>query len=660
VREYLTLIIGGIADGSVVALAALGLVLTYKASGIFNFAQGAIGAVAAGLFYQLYALNHWPVVLAMVVTLVVAGVGLGLVMERVGYFISSASTTMKVVATVGVMISLTALFTLKFGGVVQLYPSFLPQASFSVGGVNISYADLIIILIGIACAAGLSIFFRRTTMGRAMRAVVDDPVLVSLLGVSPSVVRRWAWIIGTTFAAVAGVLIAPSLGLDGTSLTVLVITSFGAVAIGGFSSLPLTYAGAIVIQVLVAVATKWASGHQALGWLPSTLPFIILFVVLLATPKRRLVEVGASLQQRISYLPRPSWKGATLRLAPVVVVLILLPNIVGSYLLDWTIGLVYVILMMSLSLLVRTANQISLCQMSFAAVGAIAAYHISALGYPWPVAVLGAGLAAVPVGAVVAIAAVRFSGVFLALATLAFGIVLETAVYQTFLMFGGSVIPLPTPRPSFAQSDNAYYYVVLIVVGICYLIVRLIERSRLGQLLRSKADAPQALEALGVSNSVLQTVVFCVGAFLAGIAGSLIGPIFGVVGETDFQTIPTSIMLVALLILGARNPRIGTLGAAIGGAIGLVVIPAYITSNTVLSCLDLLFGVAAVEAALASTRPIRPSSRKIPFIRWPAQPSLAEVPGDPGTAGISAASTGTAGEASHAPLGITSPEEQRS
>ena len=226
------------------------------------------------------------------------------------------------------------------------------------------------------------------------------------------------------------------------------------------------------------------------------------------------MEVGASLQQRISYLPRPSWKGATLRLAPVVVVLILLPNIVGSYLLDWTIGLVYVILMMSLSLLVRTANQISLCQMSFAAVGAIAAYHISALGYPWPVAVLGAGLAAVPVGAVVAIAAVRFSGVFLALATLAFGIVLETAVYQTFLMFGGSVIPLPTPRPSFAQSDNAYYYVVLIVVGICYLIVRLIERSRLGQLLRSKADAPQALEALGVSNSVLQTVVFCVGAFL--------------------------------------------------------------------------------------------------------------------------------------------------
>jgi branched-subunit amino acid ABC-type transport system permease component len=648
VREYLTLIIGGIADGSVVALAALGLVLTYKASGIFNFAQGAVGAVAAGLFYQLYALDHWPAVLSMLVTLIVAGIGIGLVMERVAYFISAASTTMKVVATVGLMITLTALFTLKFGGVVQSYPAYLPQSSFSVGGVNISYANLIIILIGVACAAGMSIFFRRTTMGRAMRAVVDDPVLVSLLGVSPAVVRRWAWIIGTTFAAVAGVLIAPSLGLDGTSLTVLVITSFGAVAIGGFSSLPLTYAGAIVIQVLVAVASKWASGQQSLQALPAALPFVILFAVLLITPKRRLVEVGASLQQRVAQLPRPSWKGATLRLAPVVVLLVLLPHLVGSYLLDWTIGLVYVILMMSLSLLVRTANQISLCQMSFAAVGAIAAYHLTTLGYPWPVAVLGAGVAAVPVGALVAIAAVRFSGVFLALATLAFGVVMETAVYQTFLMFGGNVLPLPTPRPSFAQSDNAYYYVVLTVVAICYLIVRLIERSRLGQLLRSKADAPQALEALGVSNAVLQTVVFCVGAFLAGIAGALIGPIFGVVGETDFQTIPTSIMLVALLILGARNPRIGTLGAAIGGAIGLVVIPQYITSNTVLSCLDLLFGIAAVEAALASTRAVRPSRRKKWFIRGPAQPALTPVP------------LGPAGQASRGPVGVRTPEEERS
>ena len=365
-REYLTLIVGGIADGSVVALAALGLVLTYKTSGIFNFAQGAIGAVAAGVFYQLYALEHWPAALAMLVTLTVVGIGIGLVMERVAYFVSAASTTMKVVATIGIMITLTALFTLRFGGVVQPYPSYLPQSSFSVAGVNISYSDLIITLIGLACAAGMSVFFRRSTMGRAMRAVVDDPVLVSLLGVSPALVRRWAWIIGTTFAAVAGVLIAPSLGLDGTSLTILVIGSFGAVAIGGFSSLPLTYAGAIIISVLVAVTTKWSSSHQSLQALPATLPFIILFVVLLATPKRRLVEVGASFQQRLSQLPHPSWKAATLRLAPVVVVLALLPHIVGGYLLDWTLGLVYVIIMMSLSLLVRTANQISLCQMSSA------------------------------------------------------------------------------------------------------------------------------------------------------------------------------------------------------------------------------------------------------------------------------------------------------
>ena len=248
-----------------------------------------------------------------------------------------------------------------------------------------------------------------------------------------------------------------------------------------------------------------------------------------------------------------------------------------------------------------------------------------------------------------AIAAVRFSGVYLALATLAFGVALETAVYQTFLMFGGNVIPLASPRPSFAQSDDGYYYLVLVVVAICYLLVRLIERSRLGQLLRSKADAPQALEALGVSNSVLQTVVFCVGAFLAGIAGALIGPIFGVVGETDFQTIPTSIMLVALLILGARNPRIGTLGAALGGAIGLVVLPQYISSDTVLSCLDLFFGVAAVEAALASTRPLRPP-HKNPFNR---SRGLTPLPA------ASPAVSAPASRGDREPAGTPSPNEAR-
>jgi branched-subunit amino acid ABC-type transport system permease component len=390
--EYLPLIIGGIANGSAIAVASMGLVLSYKASGIFNFAQGAIGAAAAGLFYQLYVLNHLPLWVALVATLVVVGGGFGLVMERVAYFVASASTAMKVVATVGVMISVTALFTLRFGGTKRPFPDFFPHARLEVFSVSIGYTQLILIVLGLACAAGMTVFFRVTTLGRAMRAVVDDPVLVGLTGINPTTVRRWAWIIGTTFAAITGVLIAPSLGLDGTSLTLLVVTSFGAAAIGGFSNLPLTYLGAVAIEVGVAVTSKVASQNPALQNLPTTLPFVVLFLALLVTPKRRLIEIGASLQQRLPKLPQLSRTMGLARLAPLVVLAVLAPLLVGSHLLVWTKGVVFAILMMSLSLLVRTSNQISLCQMSFAAVGTrpttcgssrTVTSRVSTLSTPW-------------------------------------------------------------------------------------------------------------------------------------------------------------------------------------------------------------------------------------------------------------------------------------
>jgi branched-subunit amino acid ABC-type transport system permease component len=606
-HEYLALIIAGIADGAIVGLAAMGLVLSYKASGISNFAQGAIGALAAGVFYQLYALwgLAWP--LAAAITLVVVGVGFGFVMERVAHFVARASTTMKIVSTIGIMVSITSLFNLRYGGITKEFPSFLPQQTFHFAGVNIAWEEVIVVVIGLAAAVGMTLFFKRTLMGRSTRAIVDDPQLVGLVGINPTTVRRWAWVIGTAFAAMTGVLIAPSIGLDGNTLTLLVVAGFGAAAIGRFSSLPLTFAGAIGIQVLVAISTKLAAEHGG-EWqsVPTTIPFAVLFVVLLLSPKSWLVEVGASLQQRVVTVPRSSPLIGIAKLIPVVVFVALVPILFKTHMIAWSKGMVFVILMMSLSLLVRLSNQISLCQISFAAVGAVAAYKLGQDGVPWLLCLLLAGLITIPIGAFVAIPAVRLSGVYLALATLSFGMVLQSAVYETSWMFGNNPVPLITQRPSFALSDQDYFYLIAAIGAVCYLIVLFVERSRLGQLLRSKADSPIALEALGVNISVLPLVAFCAAAFLAGAAGGLIGPIIGIASPGDFQTIPTSLLLVALLVIGARNPHVGTLGASLGGAIGLIVIPEYISSYDVLQCLNLFFGVAAVEAAVASTRPVKP------------------------------------------------------
>jgi branched-subunit amino acid ABC-type transport system permease component len=602
VNDYLPLIVSGIANGSVVAIAAMGLVLSYKASGIFNFAHGAIGAVAAGVFYQLYALNDLPAWLALVITLVVVGLVFGFLMERVAYFVAGASATMKVVATIGIMISLTSLFNIRYGGITQEFPSFLPQETFRVLGVNVAYEQLIVIVLGLGLAVGMTIFFRRTLLGRAMRAIVDDPQLVGLIGLNPTVVRRWAWVIGVSFAAIAGVFIAPNIGLDGTTLTLLVVEGFGAAAIGRFSSLPLTYLGAVLIQIGVAVSGKVAVDHPSLQSLPSALPFAVLFLVLLLSPKGWLVEVGASLQQRVTTIPTQRARVGLAKLVPIAVFVAAVPFLFEDHLLAWTKGMVFLILMLSLSLLVRLSNQVSLCQMTFAAVGAVASYHLIEAGVPWTLALIGAGLVAIPIGAVVAIPAVRLSGVYLALATLSFGLFMQAMIFELPFMFGDSPLPLITSRPSFAESDRAYFYLIPVIGLLCYGLVRLIERGRLGQLLRSKADSPIALEALGVNIALLPLVAFCAAAFLAGIAGALLGPNIGVVSKGDFQTIPTSLLLVALLVLNGRERRIGSLGASLGAAIGLVVLPEYITSYDWLQGLNLLFGVLAVEAALASTR----------------------------------------------------------
>ena len=115
--------------------------------------------------------------------------------------------------------------------------------------------------------AVLYYFFRFVRLGVAMRGVVDNPELVSMTGTNPLVVRRWAWIIGTIFASMAGLLIAPSLNLDAYTIALLVVSAFGAAAIGYFSNLPLVFVGGLLIGVVDALATKYAATISWLGGL---------------------------------------------------------------------------------------------------------------------------------------------------------------------------------------------------------------------------------------------------------------------------------------------------------------------------------------------------------------------------------------------------------
>src|SRR5207253_9485874 len=140
----------------------------------------------------------------------------------------------------------------------------------------------------------------------------------------------------------------------------------------------------------------------------------------------------------------------------------------------------------SLGLLVRTSGQVSLCHIAFAAVGASTAARAVSVGVPWPLAVLLGGLVAIPIGALLAIPAIRLSGIYLAIATFGFGLVIQRLFYSSFLMFGGT-FAIRAPRPHLdalhTNSDIGYYHVVLAVTIACCALVVVVRRSRIGRLL---------------------------------------------------------------------------------------------------------------------------------------------------------------------------------
>ena len=597
VNSFLPLIVVGLVSGSVYSLAALGLVLTYKTSGIFNFAHGIVAALGAFAFYELRDRHGMPWPIAFVLCVVVVGPMLGVILERLTRGLAGAPTATKIVATLGVLVGVQQLLIIRYGAATLAFPGFLPARRVRIASVNVEVGQLIVMAAVLGAAVGLSLFFRLSRLGRAMRGVVDDPSLLALTGTDPVVVRRWAWCIGAAFASASGVLLATSVGLDAAVLTLLVVQAFGAAAVGLFTSLPLTYAGGLAVGIGAALSTKYVGSISWLSGLPASLPFVVLFTVLIAAPKRRLVQVAPERARRVTATRQLGAGTKRAGLAVAAVVIVLIPAVVDTKLITYTQAFVYVIVFLSLALLERTSGQISLAHLGFAAVGASTFSRLTTAGTPWLVAVLVSALVAVPVGALVAIPAIRLSGLHLALATFGFGLLLERLVFQTSLMFGGGD-SVPAPRPSIAQGDVAYYYVVVAFVAAAITLVVVVHRSRLGRFLRAMADAPVALATYGTSVTAVKVAVFCISAFLAGLAGALLGPVVGRAAPQSFGAFPSLLLVVVLALQG----RAGEYRAAFGAAIALTIIPAYVTNDSLLEWFPVMFGVGAIAVALLEGR----------------------------------------------------------
>jgi branched-subunit amino acid ABC-type transport system permease component len=607
VKDFWPFVIAGLTTGSLYGLAAMGLVLTYKTSGIFNFAHGAIAAGAAYIFYELNTRNGvpWPLA-ALIVIFVVAPIA-GVLTERIARGLADAPPSAKIVATVGLLLMVSGTATAIFGAAAINFPQFLPVRTYRIAGINLGVDQMISMAIALVSAAALYSFFRFSKLGVAMRGVVDNPDLLDLAGTSPARVRTQAWIIGSAFAALSGILLAPLTGLDAILLTLLVVQAFGAAAVGAFTSLPLTYLGGLVIGVGGALATKYVVDVPNLAGFPPSLPFIVLFLVLLLTPKGRFVEAGRRrlARDRVPMAPALVWGG---RLA-VVVGLVIAPQVVGTRLPVYANGLIFILVFLSLRLLVRTSGQVSLCHAAFAAMGAAAFSHFAhGAGLPWLLALILAGLATVPIGALVAIPAIRLSGLYLALATFGFGLLVERMVFGTALMFGGRG-SRRAPRPGELLgldlgSDKGYYYVTLAVVLAVAVMMFWLNRSRLGRLCQAMADSPVALAMHGTNVRMTRVLVFCVSAFIAGLAGALFAGSAGSISGIGFGPFASLTWLTVLALAGR-----GEFSSSVIAAFVLSVVPSYVDKPAYIDWQPVIFGALAITASLAQ-------GGGLPFAAW--------------------------------------------
>ena len=577
--EFLAYTVAGLCTAGILAIAASGLVLTYTTTGVFNFAHGAIGMLGAFTYWQLHVEWGLPEAVAFALVLFVIAPIFGAVLEAglMRRLVGTAEAT-QLVITVSLLVAALGVGQWLWSP-DESHPldHFWDGNKVSIGGLNVTWHAIFALIVAALVAGGLRLLLYHSRPGMTMRAAVDDRKLAMLNGARPDHSAMLAWAIGCSLAALAGILAAPDQGLSHTTLTLLIVNAYAAAIFGRLRSLPLTFLGAVILGLADSYGTGYLDlSNQYLGGFRAAIPVLILFIVLIVLPQSRLR--GHRVARTREHYPLPTYRGSLV----ACVLLVAATSVVATMVTDanaLTLSKVFAIGIIALSLvpLIGYAGQISLCQMSFAGIGAVAMSHLSSngslTGLVW--AALIAGL----VGALVALPALRLSGIYLALATAAFAVVLDSWIFRLpsfnigpvdIKMFELGSIPVhrlhvPLVDPT---SEKSFLVVLAVAFCICALVVVALRRSSLGERLLAMKDSPAACATLGLNLTLTKVVVFSLSAAMAGVGGAIYGGASGTVTADRF-TLFASLPLALLAVVGG----IGSAGGAMFAGLVLYGIP---------------------------------------------------------------------------------------
>jgi branched-subunit amino acid ABC-type transport system permease component len=389
--DLLEYAVRGIPIGCVFALLAVGIVLTFKTSGVLNLAFGAQAYVSAALFYVLHDPSKlgWPVMPSFLVAVVVAAPAIGWLLDRALYrHLRTAPALAKLVTSLGLLVAIPQIVKLDFllgSGAKQRPPGLVGEQNFTFGFLTVDANQLATIVLTVVVVAVLTVLFRRTNLGLQMRAVVESPRMTELAGVNADAIGTFSWMLSSFFAGLAGVLIAPLFNrVDDLAFFTLLVAALAAAAFGQLTSIPLTFAGGILLGVGQQVLTgTLPQGNVISTGIRQALPFLLLFLLLLFWPglgrNREATDPLAGVDP-----PPPSpaahirTRGLTIstRVFAVAVIAIGLGITLFVVTANWlalvTHGVILALIFLSITMITGLGGQISLCQAAFAATGAFA------------------------------------------------------------------------------------------------------------------------------------------------------------------------------------------------------------------------------------------------------------------------------------------------
>ena len=615
-NTYVEFLLLGLGNGGVFAALAMALVVTYRSSGVLNFATGAQALYAAYTYSLLRngqllipipgigptvsvgsSLGFWP---ALLITLAIQAVMGAVVYLLVFRPLRNHRPVAKAVASIGLMGLLTAIVSYQVGTQVVLVNPIFPQNHVSFLGVSISTDRLWLAGTIIALGIVLTVVFRFTRFGLATRASAETEVGALVSGLSPDRIALVNWIISFVVSGIAGILIAPLVPLQPGTYTLFIVPALAAAVVGRFHSLGWAITAGLGIGALESLSVYVNGVHPDFPAGAGELIPLILVLVVLAVRGQTMPSRGTLTQVTLGRAPRPHWRIATAIVGTAIgigAIYLFTGNDRAALYASFITGVI------SLSLVVVTGytGQISLAQLTFAGVSAyILSTFASSWGIPFPIAPILSALVAAAAGVVIGIPALRVRGLMLGVVTLTFAAGVEAIWFNNNSIDGGASglnIPTPTlfgmnlgigsgkdfPRPAFGIL--CLVVLVLVALGVSWL-----RTSRLGTAMLAVRSDERSAAAAGINVVRVKLIGFAIGAFIAGLGGSLLAYQLGNVTFQDFDAFLGLVAFSIVVVAGITSVSGGILAGMISAG-GLLV--ALISSGVGSGGVDNWYGVVA-------------------------------------------------------------------